>query len=56
MQLQLRLQQQLNMRTMQLSLMFAGRHPLGKRCHFDVYATSITLKRRHVDVKTTLCA
>ena len=31
-------------------------YPVTARRHFDVYTTSITLKRCHMDVKTTLCA
>ena len=30
--------------------------PVSTRRRFDVNTTSITLKRRHMDVKTTLCA
>ena len=30
--------------------------PVRTRHRFDVYTTSITLKRRRLDVKTTLCA
>ena len=30
--------------------------PVSTRRRFDVYTTSITLKRRRMDVKTTLCA
>ena len=30
--------------------------PVSTRRCFDVYTTSITLKRRRMDVKTTLCA
>ena len=32
------------------------RIPVRTRHHFDVYIMSITLKRRRIDVKTTLCA
>ena len=32
------------------------RCPVSTRRRFDVYKTSITLKRRRMDVKTTLCA
>ena len=31
-------------------------YPISTRRHFDVHTTSITLKRRRMDVKTTLCA
>ena len=31
-------------------------HSVRTRNRFDVYTTSITLKRRRLDVKTTLCA
>ena len=43
----------------QLFLLFAitqCNFPVSTRRRFDVYTTSITLKRRHMDVKTTLCA
>ena len=30
--------------------------PVSTRRRFDVHTTSITLKRRRMDVKTTLCA
>ena len=30
--------------------------PVRTRRHFDVHTTSITLKRRRTNVKTTLCA
>ena len=32
------------------------KNPVSTRRRFDVYTTSITLKRRRMDVKTTSCA
>ena len=38
------------------SLLIVKSHEPGALRRFDVYTTSIALKRRRMDVKTTLCA
>ena len=39
-----------------LKFLYSLYYPVNTRRRFDVYTTSITLKRRRMDVKTTLCA